>query len=98
MSAVSRRENNLSADDISEIGDFANSDHFDPTERAVLQYATEMTHTPVVICDENFEQLKAKFNSKQLVELTSTIAFENFRARYNHAFGIGSAEFDAPTS
>lgn len=78
-----------------ELNDFATSDKFTDIEKAVLQYATEMTNTPVRIDDNNFEKLKSEFNSKQLVELTATIAHENFRARYNHAFGIGSADFDA---
>jgi 4-carboxymuconolactone decarboxylase len=37
--------------------------------------------------------LQKHFDSKQLVELTSAIAWENYRARFNHALGIGSEGF-----
>jgi hypothetical protein len=30
-----------------------------------------------------------------MVELTSAIAWENYRARFDHAFGIESQEFSA---
>ncbi len=52
-----------------------------------------MTHTPVDVPDSLFDQLKARFNPAQLVELTAAIAWENYRARFNHAFGIESANF-----
>jgi len=95
---VSRRENSLSDTEQAELNDFANSGCFTDVEKAVLQYATEMTNTPVRIDEDNFAVLKNEFNSKQLVELTATIAFENFRARYNHAFGIDSAGFSNEAS
>lgn len=93
MSAVSRREDSLSLADMESLNDFSDSELFTEVEKAVLQYATEMTSTPVKINDENFSLLKGEFSEKQLVELTATIAHENFRARYNHAFGIESANF-----
>jgi alkylhydroperoxidase family enzyme len=52
-----------------------------------------MTRTPVDVPDSLFDQLKARFNPAQLVELTAAIAWENYRARFNHAFGIESANF-----
>lgn len=52
-----------------------------------------MTSTPVEVPDALFDQLKARFNPAQLVELTAAIAWENYRARFNHAFGIESANF-----
>jgi alkylhydroperoxidase family enzyme len=59
----------------------------------VIQYAVEMTATPVVVPDDLFDALKARFTSNQLVELTSAIAWENYRARFDHAFGIESEGF-----
>ena len=47
-----------------------------------------MTHTPVEVPDELFQSLRAQFTEAQLVELTATIAWENYRARVNHAFGL----------
>jgi hypothetical protein len=39
------------------------------------------------------EQLAAHFDEAQLVELTSAIALENYRARFNWAFGLESQGF-----
>jgi alkylhydroperoxidase family enzyme len=52
-----------------------------------------MTHTPVEVPDELFQRLRAQFTEAQLVELTATIAWENYRARFNHAFGLEAEGF-----
>jgi alkylhydroperoxidase family enzyme len=62
-------------------------------DKLVIRYAALMTATPVVVPDDLFDALKARFTPKQLVELTSAIAWENYRARFDHAFGIESEGF-----
>jgi alkylhydroperoxidase family enzyme len=52
-----------------------------------------MTRTPVEVADELFRKLQAHFNQAQMVELSATIAWENYRARFDHAFGIKSENF-----
>ena len=52
-----------------------------------------MTSTPVEVPDELFVQLQQEFDQRQLVELTSSIAWENYRARFDHAFGIEAEGF-----
>jgi alkylhydroperoxidase family enzyme len=59
----------------------------------VLEYADAMTLTPVEVSDSLFARLREKFTEPQLVELTSAIAWENYRARYDHAFGIEGENF-----
>ena len=59
----------------------------------MLRYAAEMTQTPVDVRDGTFDRLQGHFNDRQLVELTSCIAWENYRARFDHAFGIESEGF-----
>jgi alkylhydroperoxidase family enzyme len=59
----------------------------------VITYAAEMTKTPVDVPEELFAALSAHFNAAQLVELTATIAWENYRARFNHALDIGAQGF-----
>jgi len=66
---------------------------FTPTERLVLRYVDSMTLTPVIVPELLFAELKAQFSAAQLVELTATIAWENYRARFDHAFGIESEGF-----
>jgi alkylhydroperoxidase family enzyme len=52
-----------------------------------------MTQIPVEVSDVLFARLREHFNEAQLVELTSTIAWENYRARFDHAFGIEAENF-----
>lgn len=59
----------------------------------VLAYADCMTQTPVEVPEALFEKLRPQFSAAQLVELTATIAWENYRARFNHAFGAESENF-----
>ena len=59
----------------------------------MLQYADAMTDTPVEISEALFALLREKFTEAQLVELTSIIAWENYRARFSHAFGIEGENF-----
>ena len=72
---------------------YATSPVFSDVEKLVLAYADAMTHTPVEVPDPLFAQLKEKFSPSQLVELTTTIAWENYRARFNHAFGLEGEGF-----
>jgi hypothetical protein len=39
--------------------------------------------------------LRQHFDPRQMVELTSAIAWEQYRARFDHAFGIESEGFSA---
>lgn len=73
--------------------DFENSCQFSKTEKLVLRYAAAITQTPVDMPDELFAALRAIFDERQLVELTSAIAWENYRARFDHALGIESEGF-----
>lgn len=52
-----------------------------------------MTQTPVEVSDAFFARLRERFSDAQLVELTAAIAWENYRARYDHAFGIEGENF-----
>jgi AhpD family alkylhydroperoxidase len=72
---------------------YHDSDLFDEDEKLMLDYAVAMSSTPVAVSDELFEQLRARFDDTQLVELTNVIALENMRGRFNLALGIGSAGF-----
>ena len=58
-----------------------------------MEYADAMTQTPVGVADELFQKLRKNFTDAQLVELTATLAWENYRARFDHAFGVESEGF-----
>jgi alkylhydroperoxidase family enzyme len=59
----------------------------------VLEYADGMTQTPVELADGLFAKLREKFSDAELVELTATLAWENCRAQFDHAFGVESEGF-----
>lgn len=73
--------------------DFESSPALSELEKLVLRYAVAMTETPVEVPDALFDELKRRFGNRQLVELTSCLAWENYRARFDHAFGIESEGF-----
>ena len=59
----------------------------------MLEYADAMTRTPVEVPNALFARLLERLSEAQLVELTSAIAWENYRARFDHAFGIEGENF-----
>lgn len=73
--------------------EYESSPEFSALEKLVIRYAVEMTRTPVDVSDELFAELKRNFSDRQIVELTSQIAWENYRARNNHALGLESEGF-----
>jgi AhpD family alkylhydroperoxidase len=83
------RESGLSDDELKDLVDWRASERLDETDKLVLEYADAVSATPVEVPDELFERLRAKFDEEQLVELTAAIAWENWRARFNWAFGLG---------
>ena len=73
--------------------DYRGSALFSETEKLVLEYADAMTLTPVEVPETLFAKLREKFVEAQLVELTATLAWENYRARFDHAFGVEAEGF-----
>jgi alkylhydroperoxidase family enzyme len=72
---------------------YGESDLFTELDKLVLDYATGMSRTPVEVPDSLFVRLREHFDEAQLVELTSAIALENMRGRFNLALGVGAAGF-----
>jgi len=87
------RQSGLTESQLAALPDFEHAPEFSGTEKLVLRYAVAMTNTPVEISEDLFDALKRVFDQRQLVELTSAIAWENYRARFDHAFGIESEGF-----
>jgi alkylhydroperoxidase family enzyme len=72
---------------------YRESKKFTALEQLVLDYATAMSRTPTTVTDELFAAMREHFDERQLVELTSVIALENMRARFNSAFDMTPAGF-----
>jgi AhpD family alkylhydroperoxidase len=83
----------ISREQLADLPRYRESEHFDETEKLVLDYASAITATPSGVPDDLFDALRSRFDERQLVELTSAIAIENYRARYNWAFGIEAQGF-----
>ena len=73
--------------------DYRDSTLFSGIEKLVLEYADAMTQTPDEVAGVLFAKLGEKFSDAQLVELTATLAWENYRARFDHAFGVEAEGF-----
>ena len=52
-----------------------------------------LSSTPAEVSDELYAKLSAQLSERQLVELTGTIAFENYLARFNRGFAVGAMGF-----
>jgi alkylhydroperoxidase family enzyme len=87
------RQHGITTEQITNLQDHRSSPRFDDLERLVLEYADAMARTPVEVSNALFLRLREKFTDAQLVELTSAIAWENYRARFDHAFGIEGENF-----
>lgn len=75
------------------LADYRKSQRFSDLERLVLDYAVAMTATPVDVPERLFAELRQHFSDEQMIELTATIAWENYRARFDHALAIESQGF-----
>jgi alkylhydroperoxidase family enzyme len=63
---------------------------FEPAEAALLRMADAMADTPSNVSNELYAELREHFSEDQLIELTASAALENYRARYNRVFDVGS--------
>jgi alkylhydroperoxidase family enzyme len=89
---VGRRQG-LTEQQLLDLAAFETSPAFTELEKLVLRYAAAMTQTPVEVPDALFAALRRHLGPRQMVELTSAIAWENYRARFDHAFGIEAEGF-----
>jgi alkylhydroperoxidase family enzyme len=69
---------------------------FNEKERLVIELADAMVELPTNISDDLYSRLSKEFSEEQLLELGAQLAFENFRARLNRIFDVGSDELYKP--
>jgi alkylhydroperoxidase family enzyme len=79
----------LSDDEVAAIRE-GHIEGFAPPEAALLRMADAMADTPSNVSDELYAELRRHFSEEQLIELAATAALENFRARNNRVFDVGS--------
>jgi len=69
---------------------------FNETELLVIELADTMVTAPANISNDLYSALRQKFSEEQLLQLSAQIAFENYRARLNRVFDVGSDELYRP--
>jgi len=69
---------------------------FSKDELLVIELADAMVDTPSNISDDLYARLREKFSEEQLLQLGGQFAFENYRARLNRVFDVGSDELYKP--
>lgn len=69
---------------------------FSRDELLVIELADAMANTPSNISDELYARLREKFSEEQLLQLSAQLAWENYRARLNRVFDVGSDEIYKP--
>lgn len=79
----------LSEDEIAAIRS-GNIEGFAPADVALLRMADAMADTPSNVSQGLYDELRRHFSEEQLIELAATAAQENFRARNNRVFDVGS--------
>ena len=63
---------------------------FTDMERLVIELADALSDTPSNVDDELYARLSQRFSEQQLIELGAQIAFEQYLARLNRLFDVGS--------
>jgi alkylhydroperoxidase family enzyme len=61
---------------------------FSDRDNLLLRYADDITRTPSDVDLQVFRQLRHHFTQDQIVEITASICYENFRTRFRNALAI----------
>jgi AhpD family alkylhydroperoxidase len=91
------RGHGVSVEELLDLPVYESSPRLSALEKRVLDYAVAMTETPMLVPRPLFEGLREELGVPALVELTAAIAWENHRARFNHAFGATEEGFSEQT-
>ena len=93
INSAGGRDEGLSFEKLAAVADYQSSELFSPAEKAALSYTDEMCRGSIEVPDQVFDELRRFFDENAIVDLTATIALENFRARFNRALQVPSDEF-----
>jgi alkylhydroperoxidase family enzyme len=87
------RDNGVSDQKLLDLDQYARSPHYSEAERVALEYADRVTITSEDVDDALFQRVSSFYTPEEIVELTCTIAFENFLSKLHHALLIESQGF-----
>ena len=71
---------------------------FSAPEQALIRMADALADAPVNVSDEFYAELRTHFSEADLIELAADAAQENYRARWNRLFDIGSDALYCPVT
>ena len=87
------RDNGVADDKLLEIHAYATSARYTERERLALEYAEQMTQTSLDVDDELFARVSACYTAEEIIELTCTVAFENFLSKFHRALRVDTQGF-----
>jgi AhpD family alkylhydroperoxidase len=82
-------------DQIDQLNDYRGSAAFTEAERVALEYSDVMSSSEIEVDAGLQQRLRQHFSTAAIVELTTIIAWEQFRSRFNRALGIAAHGFSA---
>jgi alkylhydroperoxidase family enzyme len=91
------RESGVSQQKVNVIRSWRDTNDFDESERVALEYAERITQSDEDVDEALFERLREHYSSEQIIELTCTVAFENFLSKFHHALLVESQGFCSVT-
>ncbi len=87
------RKLGITEEQLRSLPDFERSPHFNEDEQLVLRLTVQLTRTPAYVDDPLYGELRRRFSECELVDLSSAIAWENYRARLNRTFNVEAEGF-----
>ena len=93
IGAALARAEGLTAQHVTDLPRFEDSDVYTELEVLVLRLATRMSETPAIVPDELRDALVDRLGKAGYAELAFTIAWEHKRGRLNQALGVRPSGF-----
>jgi alkylhydroperoxidase family enzyme len=87
------RANGVEDEKLAEVTDYETSELYTERERLALEYADRITLSDQDVDHDLFARLAECYSSEEIVELTCTVAFENFLSKFHHALLVESQGF-----
>ena len=73
----------ISAEKMREVWNFEDSSLFSEAERAAMRFAVAAGHSPSLVDDGHYDDLRRHFTDDEIVEMVGVIAFSGFMNRWN---------------
>jgi len=77
----------VSEEQLKEVWNFENSEHFNEKEKAALRFGFAAGSVPNAVTPQHFEDLKKHFSETQIIELGGVVSIFGFLNRWNDSFG-----------